>query len=153
MKIKSIITLLLLLFIATSVGYLIIQEVNNNSGIQAENSITGTKYIVYYFHRTMRCPTCIDIENFTDEAIKTGFTDDLKSKQLEWRVVNIEDKGNEHFENDYQLYAQSVILVEIKDGKQVRWKNLKQIWDIVGNKEGFINYIQKEIRSFMGGES
>jgi hypothetical protein len=150
MRIKNVITILLLLFVATSVGYLLYQEVNNEPNAQAEESISGTRYITYYFRRTMRCPTCINIENYTGEAIKIGFAKELNNKQLEWRNINIEDKGNEHFEDDYQLYAQSVVLVEIRDGQQQRWKNLEQIWDMVGNKDAFISYIQEEIKLFMG---
>lgn len=153
MKTKNILTILLLLFVASSVGYLIIQEVNKQPGTQTEEITSGTKFIAYYFHCTKRCPTCTKIEQYTDEAIKTGFADELKRKQLGWRIINIEDKGNEHFEEDYQLYAQSVVLVEMKNGKQERWKNLKQIWDIVGNKEGFMSYIQEEIKLFMGSKS
>jgi len=150
MKNKNILTILLLLFVASSVGYLIFQEVNKPPNTKAGEITSGTKFIVYYFHRTKRCPTCIEIEKYTDEAIKTGFIEELQSKLLEWRIVNIEDKGNEHFEDDYQLYAQAVVLVEIRDGKQVRWKNLEQIWDMIGVKEGFIHYVQEELKSFMG---
>lgn len=150
MKTKNILTIILLLFVVSSVGYLIVQEVIKEPSTQTEEITSGTKFIAYYFHRTKRCPTCIKIEQYINEAIKTGFADELKNNHLEWRIVNIEDKGNEHFEDDYQLYAQAVVLVEIRDGQQQRWKNLEQIWNMVGNKDAFISYIQEEIKLFMG---
>ncbi len=149
MKQKNILTIFLLVFVALSIGYLIFQETDKQPNIKTEEITSGTKIVAFYFHRTKRCPTCLKIEKYADEAIKTGFADELKSDLLEWRNVNIDDKENEHFEDDYQLYAQSVVLVEIKDGKQEKWKNLEQIWDLVGNKEAFINFIQKEIKLFM----
>jgi hypothetical protein len=38
-----------------------------------------------------------------------------------------------------------------KDGsKQTQWKNLRDIWTLVNNKEAFIKYVQTEIRSYLG---
>jgi hypothetical protein len=121
---------------------------------QKKNSqVEDRKIVVYYFHRTMRCATCIKLEEYSGEAIKSGFTEQLKNGQMEWRVVNIEDGGNEHFENDYKLYSQSLILVEIRNGKQQRWKNLEKIWELVGMKEAYLHYVQEEVKSYLEGNT
>jgi len=107
------------------------------------------KIIVYYFHRTVRCPTCIKLEKYSAEAVRAGFADRIKKGRLEWRIVNIEDTGNEHFENDYKLYSQSLVLVELQNGKQKRWKNLEKIWEFVGTKEVYFHYVQDEVKNFL----
>lgn len=158
MKTKSITTTLLLTFVIGSIGFLLYQEYFSSSEQISHQEKTESeqmtqkiqnKIIAYYFHRTKRCPTCITIEEYSGEAVKNGFAEDIKTGRLEWKSVNIEDGGNEHFEDDYQLYTQSLVLVEMRDGKQERWKNLEKIWELVVNKEAFINYVQEKLKSYL----
>ncbi len=103
--------------------------------------------IAYYFHGTRRCVTCKKLEAYTQEAIESGFAEQLKSGILQFRPVNIDEEGNGHFVNDYQLYTKSVILSNRKDGKEVSWKNLDKIWELVrGDKEAYVKYIQDEVK-------
>jgi len=108
-----------------------------------------TKVIAYYFHGTFRCPTCTNMEKYSKEAIEVNFKDALASGDLEFKAVNVEDRGNEHFVNDYQLYTKSLILSFVKDGKEVRHKNLDKIWELARDKQKFITYVTKEINGFM----
>jgi len=107
------------------------------------------KVIAYYFHGTFRCPTCHKLEQYSKETIETNFKDALASGKLEFKVVNVENKGNEHFNKDYQLYTKSLILSLIKDGKETKWINLDKIWEYVGNKERFIDYVKSGIADFL----
>ena len=107
------------------------------------------KVIVYYFHGSFRCITCTNMEKYSQEAIEGNFKDALASGKLEFRAVNVEDKGNEHFVNDYQLYTKSLILSRVKDGKEVKSKNLDKIWQLVSNKQKFIDYVISELNAFM----
>ncbi len=111
----------------------------------------GTRVIAYYFHGTFRCPTCYKLEQYSKEAIEANFKDALASGKLEFRVVNVEDKGSEHYTSDYQLYTKSLILSLVKDGKEAKWVNLEKIWEYVGNKQKFIDYVISEINGFLKG--
>ena len=105
--------------------------------------------VAYYFHGTFRCPTCHKLEQYSKEAIETNFKDALTSGKLEFKVVNVEDKGNEHFVNDYQLYTKSLVLSLVKDGKEIKSKNLIKIWEYVGNKQRFFEYVTSEVQDFL----
>jgi hypothetical protein len=111
----------------------------------------GQKFIAYYFHRTLRCPTCLAIERNAKRSVEQGFAADLKSGRLAWRAVNIEERGNEHFEKDFELESSSLVLAEMKGDHVLRWKNLEQVWELVGNPPRFHEYVQSELRAFMGG--
>jgi hypothetical protein len=108
------------------------------------------KVIAYYFHGTFRCATCRRLEEYSKEAIKTNFNDAVSSGKLEFKTVNIEEEGNEHFAKDYQLYTKSLILSLVKNGKEVKSKNLSRIWEYAGNKEKFTAYVKEEISAFLG---
>ena len=116
---------------------------------QAAEDVKGAHVIAYYLHGTFRCPTCYKLEQYSKEAIETNFKDALASGKLEFKVVNVEDKGNEHFNKDYQLYTKSLILSLVKDGKETKWINLDKIWEYVGTKEIFIDYVKSGIADFL----
>ena len=115
----------------------------------AEEASTGGAVTAYYFHGTFRCPTCHKLEQYSKEAIECNFKDALISGKLAFKVVNVENKGNEHYGNDYKLYTKSVVLSLTKDGKELRSKNLDKIWEYVGDKDRYENYVRDEVAAFL----
>jgi hypothetical protein len=105
--------------------------------------------IAYYFHATARCPSCINIENFTEEVINTSFAKENKEGLISFRQLNIEDSVNEHYINDYKLEFSSVILTKYVNGRQVKWKNLEHVWKFSSEKENFFKYMKIEIKDFL----
>jgi hypothetical protein len=105
--------------------------------------------IAYYFHGTVRCATCEKFEEYTREALEKGFPVELKNGALEWRVLNVDEPQNKHFVQDYQLTTRSVVLVDVLDGQEKRRKNLTAIWNLVGNRDAFLGYIQSETLSYL----
>jgi hypothetical protein len=113
-------------------------------------SSSSLKMIAYYFHVTVRCITCRTIESYSMEAIDRGFPEELKKKVIEWRPVNVQLVENRHFIQDYRLFTRSLVLVKVKDGKQVEWRNLEKVWDLVGNKEAFLRYVRANVTTYLG---
>ena len=109
------------------------------------------RVIAYYFHGNFRCITCRTIEAYSEEAITKGFPDELASGRLAWRVVNMDEPENKHFVRDFELVTRSLVLVEYRNGKVTRHENLKQIWQLVRDKESFVNYVRTFTREFLGG--
>jgi hypothetical protein len=107
-------------------------------------------FVVYYFHGNMRCATCRKLEAYSEEAITQGFAKDLESGALAWRVVNTDEPENKHFVKDFQLVTKSLVLVEYHDGEVTRFENLKEIWQKVGDKDGFLEYVRDSTREFVG---
>jgi len=107
------------------------------------------KVIAYYFHTNTRCSTCVKIEQYSHEAIEQGFPEELKNGKLEMRVVNYEQPENRHFIQDYKLVSKSLVLVNMVNGKQTKWTNLKLVWQLTGRKDAFLNYVRKEVRGYL----
>jgi len=107
------------------------------------------KVVAYYFHGTARCFSCHRIEEFTEGALKDNFENEIKRGRLYYEVVNIEEKGSQHFVQDYQLYTKSVVLSLVKDGKEVKFKNLDKVWQLLRNKDKFYKYIKEETTNFL----
>jgi hypothetical protein len=113
--------------------------------VKAQNS----KVFVFYCHGTFRCSTCQTIEKYSHDAIYQYFPKELSTGKLEFKAVNIEEEENRHYIKDYQLFSRSLILVLYKDDKQVKWKNLKEVWIHAGDKENFFRYVKDEVEGFL----
>ena len=116
---------------------------------QAVENVSGAHVVAYYFHGQMRCPTCHKLEQYSKEAIEINFKDELTSGKLEFKVVNVENSGNEHYGKDYQLYTKSLILSLVKDGKEIKWKNMDKIWEYVSNKKRFVDYVKSGVADLL----
>lgn len=108
---------------------------------------------VYYLHGNFRCPTCRTIEAYAQEAVESGFSEELRDGRIKWQVINYEEPGNERYAIDYEVVAPTVILVRFEDGRQVDWKGLHEVWEHVGDKDAFLSFVQSNLRQFMGPAS
>ncbi|MGE0481714.1 MAG: nitrophenyl compound nitroreductase subunit ArsF family protein [Phycisphaerae bacterium] len=114
-------------------------------------AVAGDGIRVYYFHRTQRCHTCLMIEALARAAVLEHFAEGLAARRIVWQAINIEEPGSEHFESDFELQAQALVLTEFAQGQCVRWKNLAGVWDLVENESAFADYVRRELTDFGGG--
>jgi hypothetical protein len=161
MKPRTVVTAVLLLFVTVSAAYFVFNEVARRDeppraadapGVDpsaAAKTDAGNKVIVYYFHATRRCLTCKTIEAYSEEAIKSGFAEDLESGSMEWRAVNVDEPENKHFIDDFQLATKTVVLVHVVGGANREWKKLDRVWELVQNKPAFIDYILDNTNEFL----
>jgi hypothetical protein len=153
MHAKSIVAVVMLLFVGTSVAILVRREMRESGAgpaAVATEQLPDNALVVYYFHGQTRCPTCRKIESYSHDAVHTAFVDELAQKKVVWRVVNYEQPENAHFVTDYKLLSSSIVLVHTTDGKVTEWRNLERVWDLVGNPDTFTEYIRGEARSMLG---
>lgn len=165
MNLRRIITLVLSLFVTISIIFLVYTEMkpahtgpresksteDAQSNLHPDFKDKNRSITVYYFHSSIRCPTCFKIENYTNEAIKENFKNQINDT-IFWKPINTDKKENQHYTKDYKLFTKSVIIEERTGEKQLRWKNLDKIWELTGDREQFIDYIRKEIMKYMGSQ-
>ena len=89
------------------------------------------------------------IEDLTDATMTTRFAGPIADKRLLWRSLNLDEPANGHFAKDYGLYTKSVVVSEVRDGREVRWKNLDRIWDLLGDPAAFQAYVEREVQAFL----
>jgi len=116
----------------------------------ANVTTSNHQLVVYYFMSTYRCPSCIYIEKTTESVVKNVFADQVKCGRVVFKAINIDAPDTKHYEKDYNLYAQSVILSDINNGKELRWTNLDKVWKLLNNDKAFEAYIAKEIKNYLG---
>lgn len=153
MNAKNWIAGALLIFVASSVVILVGREFRKSpvdeAPLGAEQQ-PDNALVVYYFHGETRCPTCMSIESFSQEAVESAFADELAEDRMQWKVVNYEQPVNAHFVTDYEIVSPTVVLVRRVDGKVADWRNLVRVWELVGDRDAFTEYVQSETRSMLG---
>ena len=143
--------LILCLLVIPAVVMFAFKGISQAKAVDDNPSITlGSQVVAYYFHGNFRCASCLRIEQYSKEAIEKYFRNELKSGKLVYKVVNVEEKGNEHYINDYQLYTKSLIVSLVKDGKEIKSENLKKVWEYLGSREKFYEYVKNNIDSYLG---
>jgi len=109
------------------------------------------KLVVLYLHTHARCISCMKIEKFTKEAVEAGFAPELKSGRVEFKSIDVQDEGNEHYATDYQIPTKSVVLSRLQKGKELSWKLLPKVWPLLRDDKAFKTYIQEEMRRALKG--
>jgi len=179
MKAKTIGTVVLLAFVAISIGYLIVSETNDSATADAtagkgatsdrtpgpggkETGETATmddkgppattaahKVIAYYFHNTMRCVTCLKIEELAEQALREELADAFESGELEWHALNMEEPAYQHFALDYELVTSSLVLVNMQDGEQRDWVTMDKVWQLVDDEYAFQQYVVEQALEYL----
>ena len=115
----------------------------------AKAAVEAKTAVVYYFYTNTRCSSCKTIEAYTREAVATKLAAGYKDWKVEFKGVNVEDKENEHFVQDYWLNSKSVVVQKFSGEKPLKWAKLDKVWQLLGDKEAFINYVAGETEKLL----
>jgi len=164
MKLKRIISITLGLFVFLSILYWGVSErgiaglnqnANNNASstdLQASDTSRPTlskRVEGLYFHGTNRCYTCNLMEGYILDVLKESFDKEVKEGLITFESINVEEPSKSHYIQDYQLNSISFFLSIKKEGKEVKFTNVDQIWKLAGNESNFKNYIKQEIKKHL----
>lgn len=167
MSFKSIVRIVLLVFVVGSVLFLIAKEYgfdafrcdkvppasSENVAAPAPSAPADARerFVLFYFHGYKRCFTCRTIEKYLAEEWEADFSTGLAGNGLEWRPLNVEDPGNRHFVEDLGLVSSTAVIAEMKGDTVGRSKKLDLVWRLVRDEAAFKDYVRNEILGFMEG--
>ena len=137
MKISKIVvfTLLFLLFTVACNNSADKRDVQVATG--SAGNVTDSTIVVYYFHGSVRCPTCVAVEVSTGEFLKELFPKKMKKGEIIYKVFNIDKGEAPQLVNKYQIYGQTVLFVKndkvidetdnafkYVSSNETKWKNI-----------------------------
>ncbi len=136
---------IILVLVALLVGFAIYKATANKKEQAAEAAAAATPSIqsgveAVYYHNVQRCVTCNKMEKWIQESINENFADDIKSGKLSLKSQRISP------DDKYELKYASLIIKNIKDGKEVNFINAEQIWKLKGEETAFKAYVVAEIK-------
>ena len=160
MQTRAFISRLLIGFVLVSIGFALGREsarrearqpaADAGTAIPTAHQAGQDKVIVYYMHQTFRCVTCNKIESLTGELVKIDFAKPLQDAQLEYRQVNFQE--NEALAKRYNVVSSCVVLVKVRDGKEVEHKKLDDVWLLIDDRDEFVAYVGGAIREYLGAK-
>lgn len=69
--------------------------------------------------------------------------------KLKFISINVDEPGNEHYWDDYKLESKSLVIALFRNGKQVKWDNLKDVWLLLEDETGFHQYVKSNISALL----
>jgi len=171
MNLKKVVGITLLVFAAGSVFFMIGREMNPCTScdkvvppflgdVELDQKVSPvpeqlpvvlvSPLRIFYFHGQKRCATCHKLEDYAAELLQEHFADQLEKGTMTWEVINVETPENEHYIDDYKLVARGIVLSKNEEGKEVAWKNLDQVWQLVADKQAYQQYIRESIEAMKG---
>ena len=116
---------------------------------QYKGNPLASTIMVYYFHRTVRCFTCLSIEANVAQVIRDNFHQQIADGRLMWKPFNLDDPGGDEFEKEFDIAGNTLVVAEVVNDSHVRYKRLEEVWQLLGDPEGFSEYVTNEIKEFM----
>lgn len=104
---------------------------------------------VTYYTTSVRCAACVRIEEWTQRAVASRFSEEVNSGQVSFRTVYVDNPGNEHYMQDYQLVSKSVVVSESLDGREQDWVNLQDVWLLLRDEQAFSDYVAQAVEAYL----
>ncbi|NVM23101.1 MAG: hypothetical protein HWN68_15120 [Desulfobacterales bacterium] len=118
-----------------------------------ESNAPERKIIVYYFHGAYRCPSCLQIEAWSFDAIQKSFAQALEQGAIIWEAIDVDKPENSHLPKEYQVSTRALIIVDTTGAKQKRYKNLEKVWEYLTDQKAFYEYVTREINKCLGNSA
>jgi hypothetical protein len=106
---------------------------------------------VVYFHRTVRCETCLNAENYTRETLTKYFADQMQSGLIELRLLDMEQPENAALVKKFDVAGSSLYLSILIEGTEFLCPN-PDIWFYTSNKYLFVDTLRKKLTTLVEGQ-
>ncbi len=107
------------------------------------------RVVVMYFHRTQRCPTCLKMGSYSEEAVKGGFAKELAEGKVSFHYIDFQDQKNAAFTRAYGVAGPTLIVAKASGEKVSEYRNLTDIWTKVRDKDAFQEYVRTNVKSYL----
>jgi len=147
---RTVVKWLLLVYVALTFGVIAWQELRVEPTVEIRQWDEGNYLMVTYFHADKRCGTCNNMEAYTKKSLELHLAEQLSSGKVKIRVLNWQDPVNAAYVKRYTLLGNTVIVSEIRDGRELRFKDLVDVWSHVHDKKAYVEYVRVEVQAWTG---
>jgi hypothetical protein len=107
------------------------------------------RVVAMYFHRTERCPTCLKMGSYSEEAIKKGLEKQVREGSVEFHYVDFQNKKNAALTKGYKISGPALVVAKVEANKVKEFKDLKDIWTKVQEKPKFLTYVRENVEAYL----
>ena len=144
---KILTRIVLLAIVAAAIGGWAFKHFGASAKTGADVGITRPDGVtVIHFHGEKRCRSCIKISTLAEKTLARNFAEEMKAGDVRWEHINYEAPGNTHYVSDYQLVSSTIVATLWRDGKEVKWTMLDDVWNHLDDEAAFDAYLANGIR-------
>ena len=116
---KTGITAGLLLFVAASIATPIVRHLRaaRREPIADTAPVQPNAVVVYYFRANVPLRGLPHTGSLFARDCRNRFSAEAADGRIQWRAIDYQSPGNEHYVADYQLLTGGVVLVEFREGR------------------------------------
>ena len=106
--------------------------------------------LVYNFHVTNRCVSCIAIEDATTKTLNTYFSKEMKQGRIKRYILNVDDDANSKIAEKYQAFGSGLFVTRVLGGKETTSDFTGDGFKYAKNKEEkFIEILKAKITEYL----
>ena len=105
------------------------------------------KVELLYFHRTQRCVSCNDAEQYTRDTLNKYYPDELQSGRLS--IQSIDYQQDKAMAEKYNVKVQGLKIVTTRGG-QTNVKDVPEIWTYVKDRDAFMSFLKSTLDKELG---
>lgn len=141
---------------------LVVQDTSNIATNPNDSSQKGTNnttpvpvkdlstVLIYNFHVTNRCPSCIAIEDATTKTLNTYFSKEVKQGRIKRQILNVDDEANSKIAEKYQAFGSGMFITRVYKGKETTTDFTGDGFKFAKNKEErFIEIVKAKIIEYL----
>jgi hypothetical protein len=126
--------------------------VNNGKDAGKDNEAKANlpTVLIYNFHVTNRCASCIAIENATTKTLNTYFSAEMKQDRIKRQILNVDDDANKTISEKYQAFGSGLFVTRVFHGKETTSDLTGDGFKYAKNKEErFIEILKNKITEYL----
>ena len=77
-----------------------------------KDSITANTIQVYYFHGSIRCHTCVSVDENTHQYLKELYPAKMDKGDIVFKSINIDEGERPDLVKKYQIYGQTLLFIK-----------------------------------------
>jgi hypothetical protein len=110
---------------------------------------SSLRVVIYYFHPTLRCTSCLLAESLAHQVVQEQWKDAVDQGVLQWRLANIDLAENQLLTRLFAVDSSAVVVASVRDGKPVLWDKISQVWEQVQEPDTFRGRIHGQIMKLL----
>lgn len=109
----------------------------------------GEVLVLCFFRGKKRCEMCLNMEEFSRDLLQGEFLPDINSGRLVYREINYELPIHQSYVDHFELFTSSIVLYRAKNGKEVEWELIKEVWDKHKDAWTFKKILRNKLRHYL----
>ena len=103
--------------------------------------------VVTYFHRTLRCPTCRNMESMAEQIMREEYLAALETGLVVWRPLNFDLPENAALAEFFALDGPALVIEGMDGPRRLQWRNLDLIWQFADDHVRFRAYVSRALHA------